>query len=188
MIDRIVAAFSFKNGVYKEVEMDESFTKSAWIIVAISALLSSMGTSASTAGGFGSWLFGSIFSAAVAVGAFALSCYLISWLSKALFNADTNFNELVRTLGLAYVWNAVGFLAIVSAISPALKSVAWLFRTGSSIAGLVAWVIAAKEALDLEWGETALTIVIGWVAQRVIVWLFSLILLALGLGVGAALF
>ena len=30
------------------------------------------------------------------------------------------------------------------------------------IAGLVAWFIAAKEALDLEWGQTILTVIIGW--------------------------
>jgi hypothetical protein len=51
---------------------------------------------------------------------------------------------------------------------------------------LVAWVIAAKEALDLEWGETILTIVFGAVAQGIVVWLAGLILSGLGLGVEAS--
>ena len=30
---------------------------------------------------------------------------------------------------------------------------------------VIAWVIAAKEALDLEWMPTAVTIALGWLAQ-----------------------
>ncbi len=189
MIERIKAAFSFRKDIYKEVELDESFTNSAWIIVAVAALLSSMGANAEMIrSSFGSWLLGSIFRAAVSVGGFALSCYIINWLSKALFKAETNFNELVRTLGLASVWNAVGFLGIISVISPALRCATGIFEFAGGIAGLVAWVIAAKEALDLEWGETILTIVIGWVAQAVILWLAGLILARAGLGVVSAIF
>ena len=189
MVEKIKAALSFKKDIYKEVETDESFTNSAWIIVAVAALLSSMGTNAEVMrSGFGSWLFGSIFQAAVRVGGFALSCYIINWLSKALFKADTSFHELVRTLGLASVWNAVGFLGIVSVISPALRCATGIFEFAGTIAGLIAWVIAAKEALDLDWGETIVTIVIGWIAQAVVLWLARLILAGVGLGVVSAIF
>jgi len=184
MIERIIAAVTFRSGVYKEVEHDESFTSSAWIIVAVAAVLNSFGNNAQLMRvSFVSWFTGSILRAVFSVGAFALSCFVIDWLSKALFNADTSFDELVRTLGLAYVWNAIGFLAIVSAISPALRCGTGLFEFAGGIAGLVAWVIAAKEALDLEWGETILTIVVGWVVQSVIVWIAGLILSRFGLGV-----
>ena len=189
MVEKIKAALTFQKDVYKEVETDESFTNSAWIIVAVAALLSSMGTNAEMMrSSFGSWLFGSIFRAAISTGGFALSCYIINWLSKALFHADTSFHELVRTLGLASVWNAVGFLGIVSVISPALRCATGIFEFAGGIAGLVAWVIAAKEALDLDWGETILTIVIGWVAQTVVLWLAGLILAGIGLGVTSAIF
>jgi hypothetical protein len=36
----------------------------------------------------------------------------------------------------------------------------------AGIAGLVAWFIAAKEALDLEWPQTIGTVIIGWVVYR----------------------
>ncbi|NMC46275.1 MAG: hypothetical protein GYA52_05520 [Chloroflexi bacterium] len=187
MIEKIIAAFSFRKGIYKEVEEDQSFTNSAWIIVSVVALLSSMGSNVGILRvSFGSWLLRSIIRAVFLVGGFALSCFVIDWVSKKLFNANTNFNELVRTLGLAYVWNAVGFLGIVAVISPALLCATGVFEIAGVIAGLVAWVIAAKEALDLEWGETILTIVIGAVAQGIVVWLAGLILSGLGLGVEAS--
>lgn len=189
MIEKIKAALSFKKDVYKEVESDESFTNSAWIIVAAASLLSNMGSNAEVLhSSFGSWLFGSVFQAAVSVGGFALSCYIINWLSKALFKADTSFYELVRTLGLASVWNAVGFLGIVSAISPALRCATGIFQFAGAIAGLIAWVVAAKEALDLDWGETIVTIVIGWIAQALVLWLARLILAGVGLGVVSTIF
>ena len=46
MVERIIAAFSFRKGIYKEVEEDQSFTNSAWIIVSVVALLSSFGSNA----------------------------------------------------------------------------------------------------------------------------------------------
>jgi hypothetical protein len=189
MIEKIIAALSFRKDIYKEVEEDASFTTLAWIIVAIAALLSSMGTNAAMLQkNFGSWLFGSMFRAAFVVAGFALSCFIIDWVSKRLFNANTNFKELVRTLGLASIWSAVGFLAIISVISPALRCATGIFQFAGSVVGLIAWVSAAKEALDLEWGETILTIVIGWVAQGIIQWLAGLILVGLGLGVSASIF
>lgn len=184
MMEKIIAAFSFRKGIYKEVEEDQSFTNSAWIIVSVVALLSSFGSNAETLrGSFGAWFIASIFRAVFMIVGFALSCYIIDWVSKKLFHAKTDFNELVRTLGLAYVWNVIGFLGILSAISPALRFATGIFEFAGAIAGLVAWFIAAKEALDLEWGETILTIVIGWVAQGVLLSLSSLILVRLGLGV-----
>ncbi|NMB62079.1 MAG: hypothetical protein GYA18_07040 [Chloroflexi bacterium] len=187
MVERIIAAFSFRKGIYKEVEEDQSFTNSAWIIVSVVALLSSFGSNAvALRSSFGSWFIGSIFRAVFMIAGFALGCFIINWVSNKLFNADTNFNELVRTLGLAYVWNGVSFLSIISAISPALSCVTGIFTFAGVIAGLVAWVFAAREALDLEWGETILTIVIAAVGQGILLWLSGLILAALGLGVGTS--
>ena len=56
LVNRIIGAFTFRNGVYAEVERDQSFTQTAWVLVFIIALLSRMGASASTAGGFLNWI------------------------------------------------------------------------------------------------------------------------------------
>jgi hypothetical protein len=39
----------------------------------------------------------------------------------------------------------------------------------------VAWFIAAKEALDLEWPQTIGTVIIGWVASLIILAIASVI-------------
>ena len=40
MMDRFMKVFTFKTGVYKELEDDASFTQTAWMIVAAVAFLS----------------------------------------------------------------------------------------------------------------------------------------------------
>jgi len=192
MMDRIKKAFTFKQEVYKEVEDDVSFTTSAWIIVAVVAFLNQLGSKASLVHvtGGGSWLGGTIGGTVFAVGGFALGAFVISWAGKTFFNAEVTFDELVRTLGLAYVWNIIGFLGIIGAISPALGCITAPIAFIAGIAGLVAWFIAAKEALDLEWPQTIGTVIIGWVASLVVSLIAGAILGLFGLagaGVGAAL-
>lgn len=43
LMERIVGAFTFKKEVYADVESDTSFTKTAWIIVAVVAFLNQIG-------------------------------------------------------------------------------------------------------------------------------------------------
>ena len=88
MIDRIIAAFTFKQGVYKEVEDDVSFTSTAWMIVAVVAFLSSLGSYAASSHSVGSgWIIGALVGALFTVGGFALGCFVISWAGKTFFEA-----------------------------------------------------------------------------------------------------
>ena len=48
VMDRIIGAFTFRKGIYAEVEKDASFTRTAWIIVAVVAFLNELGLNAST--------------------------------------------------------------------------------------------------------------------------------------------
>lgn len=189
MMDKIIGAFSFKQGVYKEVEDDVSFTSTAWMIVAVAAFLSNLGSNAvSTHTVGGRWIIGALVGAVFSVGGFALGCFVVSWTGKTFFEADVTFEEMVRTLGLAYVWNAIGFLGIIALAAPGLACITGPITFLASLAGLVAWFVAAKEALDLEWPQTIGTVIIGWVVMAVVTALAGVILGLLGLagaGVGA---
>jgi hypothetical protein len=189
MIDRIIAAFTFKQGVYKEVEEDVSFTSTAWVIVAVVAFLSNLGSNAVSSHSIGSgWIIGALVSTLFAVGAFALGCFVISWAGKTFFEADVTFDELVRTLGLAYVWKVIGFLGIIALAAPGLACVTGPISFLANLAGLVAWFMAAKEALDMEWPQTIGTVIIGWVVMTVVMAIAGVFLGLLGLagaGVGA---
>jgi hypothetical protein len=180
--DRIVGAFTFRKEVYSEVEHDTSFTTTAWLIVAIVAFLNQVGSFAST--DILGWLIGAVVGTIFAVIGFAVAAAIISWVGKSVFHAEVSFDEMVRTLGLAYVWNVVGVLGIIGLV-PALACIIAPVVFIAWILGLVAWFIAAKEALDLEWLQTIVTVFLGWVALIIITALAGIILGIFGLGAAA---
>lgn len=187
LLERILGAFMFKKGVYAEVERDASFTATAWIIVAVISFLSQLGAYA----GFGmenigKWLIGAIVSTGFAVGGFALAAYLAAMVAKSAFNADVTFDELVRTLGLAYVWRIVGLLGVLGGLSVALACLLAPVQFAAGLLGLVAWLFAVKEAVDLEWPQTIVVIIIGWIIQMLIMLVGGLVLGMFGIATGAA--
>jgi len=180
LLDRIIGAFTFRREVYAEVERDRSFTNTAWALVALVALLNQFGSRSYNT--FTNRIFGSAVGTVMVLVGFALGVWLISWIGRSLFNADVTFDELVRTLGLAYVWNVVGFIGILASFSVTLKCFLAPALLVASLLGLIAWFIAAKEALDLEWSQTIVTVIIGWVVMAVIVFVVGgAIIAALGL-------
>jgi hypothetical protein len=163
---RIIGAFTFRKGVYAEVEQDGSFTKTAWILVAVVAFLNRLGSYASSS--LFSWLIGAIGGTILAILGFAVGALVINLVGRAVFKADVRFDELVRTLGLAYIWQVVGFLGILAAFSEGLSYVVVPVQFLAGILMIVAWFLAAREALDLGWVPTIVTVVLGWLAQFVI--------------------
>ena len=164
LTNRIIGAFTFRKGVYAEVEKDTSFTTTAWILVAVVAFLNQLGSFAPSI----DWLIGAIVSTIFAILGFAVGVLVINWVGRTVFNADVSFDELVRTLGLAYVWQVIGVLGILAAFSEALSCVLAPVQIIAMILMIIAWFIAAKEALDLEWVQTIVTVILGWLAQFVI--------------------
>ena len=185
LTDRIIGAITFKREVYAEVESDTSFTQTAWIIVVVVSALAQLGSFAAAGQGIVSWILAAIIGTVFAVIAFAVGAFVINWVGKQLFKADVSFEELVRTLGLAYVWQAVGVLGILGFV-PALGCLLAPIRIVAGLAGLVAWLFAAKEALDLEWGQTAVTVIIGWVVLFIITLIAGAVVALFGLGAAAA--
>jgi hypothetical protein len=183
LTERIIGAFTFRKGVYAEVEQDASFTKTAWILVAVVAFLNQIGSFAS--GDFLGWVVGAVVGTIFAVIGFAVGALVINWVGRTVFKAEVTFDELVRTLGLAYVWQVVGVLGILSAISTALSCVMAPIMLITAILMIVAWFIAAKEALDLEWVQTIVTVILGWIALFIVTSLAGIILGMLGFGAAA---
>ena len=189
MMDKIIGVITFRQGVYSEVKKDASFTINAWIIVGVTALLAAIGGSAALAynGRIFAWLITAIATAAFTVAGFALGCFVIMWVAKVVFNTSSTFDEIVRASGLARVWHAVGFLGIVSIISPALGCLVGIFRIAAALAGLAAWLFAIKEVLGMEWPQTAATVIIAWVVTLIVTLIAGVILGLLGLAGAAAL-
>jgi hypothetical protein len=162
----IIGAFTFRKDVYAEVEVDTSFTTAAWILVAVVAFLNRLGSFAS--GDLVGWLMGAIVGTIFAVLGFAVGALVINWLGRTLFKADVTFEESVRTLGLAYVWQVVGLLGVVANFSEALSCVLAPVQVIAMLLMIAAWLVAAREALDLEWVQTIVTVILGVLIQFVI--------------------
>lgn len=178
LTDRIIGALTFRRGVYAEVEHDKSFTQTAWLLVLVIAFLNQLGATAGVAANanFIRWIIAAVVSTAFAVLGFAVGAFVVSWVGKTLFSADINFEEAVRTLGLAYIWNGIGVLGIFSAITPLLTCLLTPVTFIAWILGLVAWLFAIKEALDLDWTQTIITLIIGWFVNFIITALAGIVL------------
>jgi hypothetical protein len=185
LMDRIIGAFTFRKGVYADVEKDLSFTTTAWIIVAVVAVLNALGANAGALlDNFLNFLLGALGTAIFALAGFALAAWVVSWIGQGMFGAEVNFGEVVRTLGLAYVWNAVGVLGICGAIFGPLSILTLPLTCLAFLATLAAWFVALREALDLDMGRTIVVAIAGWIAIFMIFVIGTFILASLGIVAG----
>jgi len=188
LTDRIIGAFTFRSGVYKEVEEDTTFTTTAWLLVIVIGFLGVLGPAAQP--NLIKWLGTVVVGTIFAVIGFAVAAFIINWVGRTVFNAEVTFDELVRTLGLAQVWHIVDVISVLivgvgtlAAFSDALLHclVLPVYVIGG-IAGFIAWLVATKEALDLEWVQTIVTVILGCIALFVITLVRGIIIGLLGLG------
>jgi len=184
LTDRIIGALTFRQGVYAEVENDTTFTTTAWTIVAVAAFLSQLGMRAQS--NVLKWLIATIIGTVVVVIGFAISVWVIDWVGREVFQAQVTFDELVRTLGLAFVWQAVGVLQMPGKFITAMNCLTVPVLIAAGLLGLAASLIALKEALDLEWVPTVITGVIGFVVLIVFFGIAGFIVGIFKLGVAAA--
>jgi hypothetical protein len=180
LTDRIIGALTFRKEVYAEVERDVTFTQTAWMLILITTFLSRFGNSAAVArttdGGFIDWLVGTFVGTIFGVIGFAIGAYVIVLVAKSLFNADVDFEEIVRTLGLASIWQAFGVLSVIGL---------GFFTFLAGLAAIAAWVIALKEALDLEWFQTIITIVIFVIVMMFVYFIAGAIVSIFGIAAAA---
>jgi hypothetical protein len=178
MMDRIIGALTFRKGVYAEVENDTTFTPTAWLIVFVANLLGQLGANA----GDGSINFVEVIVAAIfAVISFAAFSWVVVFVARSMFKADVDFNQVVRAVGLASVWQTVGFLAILGLIGTALTCIVAPVLLLGWILWVAAALIAVREALDLEWGNTVIVLIVAVIAYIVVAVILGLIAAAIGI-------
>ena len=177
LTQRIIGAFTFRKGVYAGVEKDTEFTTTAWIIVAVVAFLNQLGLQATSS--LGNWLLGAIVGTIFAVLGFAVGAVVINWVGRAVYEADVTFHELVRTLGLAYVWQVIGVLGILASLFGCLLAPVMIVAV---LLMVVAWFVAVKEALDLDWVKTIITVIPGVLAVIAVMAVGLLVLSLFGFG------
>jgi hypothetical protein len=179
LVERIVGAFTFRRDVYADVERDTAFTLTALLLVGAIAFLNQLGIHASTQ--VLTWLGSTVVGTVWSVISFAVAAYIMNWLGRSLFGADVTFGEMVRTLGLAYVWSIVVLIGVVAGLSSALSCLFAPALVVGWVMLVISWFVAAKEALDLDVGRTLVTVALGWLVFGIIMAAGSLLLKLFGL-------
>jgi hypothetical protein len=145
----------------------------------IFALLNQLGSYASQS--FFGWLVATGIGTLTAIAGFAIAAAVINWVGRGIYNAEVTFDELVRTMGLASVWTAVGVLGVIAAFSDSLSCILGPAIVIAWIALVVAWFVAVHEALDLSWGKTIIAVIIGFIPWAIIMTLTGVVLTMLNL-------
>ena len=181
MIDRIVGAFTFKKGVYAAAANDAAFSNNAWLIVLVAVLLNQLGSRAGSFGhSFIRWIIGTILIAVIGVGTFALGAYVIKWLSSAMFKVNVTFEQIVRSLGLSYIWKVVGLISILAWL-PFLVCITTPIRILDVLVAFAAALFAVKETTNMEWLNTFIVTIIATVAGLIVVGVFGILFALVGL-------
>lgn len=170
-IERMIRAVKLDPSVYDELEADRNATTEAFMVVTAVAFVSGLGGFISGIRNPGGAIAGLIAAVIFAVIGWVVWSYITYWIGTRLFHGTATPGELLRTLGFAYVPNALGFFSFI----PVLGGLA-AFVGG--IWALIAGVIAVRQALDFDTGKALITVIIGWLVMMAI----GLVLAVLGVG------
>ncbi|BCX05335.1 MAG: hypothetical protein KatS3mg053_3273 [Candidatus Roseilinea sp.] len=157
LIERLQGIVTFKAPVYREVAHDANALQPAAIIVIVVTLLVGVisGLLGSPLGFIGAILL-SIFGALIG---WLLGSWLTAFVASRFFQGQTNTTEMLRILGHTYIFQ-------IPVIIPLVGSIIAL------VLGIVATVLAIREAAGLDTQKAILTAII----VNVIIFVLSLIL------------
>lgn len=163
MLDRILRVIKLDKSVYAEVEVDQTATSQAAIVVAIVAVLSAIGSGIGTlfsSGGEGFIVafLGAILSAFIGWLVWSAVTYFVG---TALFHGEASIGEMLRVIGFAQAPLALNVLSFIPCIGAIISLAAWLFS-------LYTGFLAIQEGLDLDTGKTIATVAIGWVVAFIV--------------------
>ncbi len=143
-LERLLGALRLDASVYDEVEHDPDALPQAAGVVALAAVSAGLGAGGGLVGGVIGALVGWLMSAGVV------------WLVGVyLMHHSSDYPELLRTIGFA---SAPQVLFVFAAI-PLLG---WVVHAVVVVWGLAAYVVAVREALDVETPRAVLVCVLAW--------------------------
>lgn len=157
LVNRVMRVLRFDASVYREVAADAGALPQALILVAVAAVFTGLGS-------FGQLGTQDIVGVLVLVAlgivgslvGYALYAGIAAVLARSVFQGKTDFQEMARTLGFAYAWNAVGILSIIPCVGP-------LMALAGNVAAIVAGVIALRESAEFDTTKAVITALVAGV-------------------------
>lgn len=160
MLKRMWLASKLDVPFYEMVEADPRYTREAFFVVLVVAVLSGIGAVA-TPGASIAHLF---------LGLLGALLGWVAWAGITLFigvhltrGAETrsDMGEMLRVLGYAQSPQVLTVFAFVPVLGKAIVAI-------SAIWSLVAGVVAIRQALDFSTGRAILTVIFGWLVVAVL--------------------
>jgi hypothetical protein len=165
--NRMLRAAQLNVHLYEEVEADTTATNQALLVVVIVALASGIGTAVYVGGG--NAIVGLIGGILRAILGWVAMSYIMYFVGTRVFRGTATLGELMRTLGFAQSPAVLTILAFIPVLG-------WLVAIAAVVWTWIASFVGIRQALDLDNGKTAGTVIIGIVAYLVIMFLVGLIL------------
>lgn len=168
LLSRMFRAAKLDEKLYEEVEHDPAATKQSLIVIAIVSLAQAVGRA------IDAYLFArvgtdvlltSVLGFVETTIGLAMWSVILYWIGTHLFSATTTPGQIYRTTGLA---RSPGIFYVIPLIGFAVNI--WI---------LVAYVIAARTALDISTGKTLAAAVISFIPFALIQGLVAILFLGL---------
>lgn len=167
MIDRIRGALLLDQATFSEVENDAGANGQAAFIVIIASIMAAIGSAsdpftASIAAGRNPFSFGqgSALLAFVGIALWSIVAWLVwaavtYFVGTKIFHGDATYGEMMRVTGFAYAPVAFMILGVIPCIGFALSLIVLVWA-------LAAVIVGVREGLDLDFGRTLVTVILGW--------------------------
>lgn len=167
--ERLMGSIMLDASVYEEVEHDETAMGQAATVVALGAIAAGIGASAS--GGLG----GVIGMVLMSLIGWALGAAIVWLVGVQVMGHNSDMPQLLRSLGFASAPRLLLLLGIIPLLGMIVTFAVWIMS-------LVAWVLAVRQALDVDTGRAVLVCILAFIAQIAV----GAILAFFGLGMVAA--
>lgn len=153
MLERIMRAIRLEPAFYREVAATPSLMTESFVIVLVTAVLSSVGVLSNTDSGQGLFAFGLQVMNNLVFGWFLWSV-VAYFVGSQFFGGHSSVEEMLRTLGYASAPRLLGLFGFIPCIG-------WVFSLAGFILSLAAGVVAIREAMEFDTSKALVTALVG---------------------------
>lgn len=164
--ERVMGALRLDASIYDEIEHDPDALGQAAGVVALAAVASAIGVAGGAMGDRGvGVILGGVVAAFLG---WLISAGIVWVIGVRIMEHTSDYPELLRTLGFAQAPQLLKVLALV----PLLGFVVWI---AVFFWGLAAYVVAVRQALDVETGRAIVVCVLAWGSAVLLALVFGLL-------------
>lgn len=170
--DQMIRAARLDVNLYEEVEADTNQTTNAMIVVLIAAVATAIGSAWGGGANVAALVVGGLIGPLVG---WVIGTGCIYFIGTRLFGGTATWGEVMRTMGFAQAPGVLNIFRFVPGLGALIGFIA-------AIWGIVAAVIAIRQALDVSTGKAIVAGIIGGILGAIPT---AIILAALGAATGA---